>query len=68
MEEEDDDEGDYERLEAIKGYLFDTYRIQNDSAIMLEDFIADLDFVFAETQASESDERTLYQTMLNMPM
>ena len=59
-DDDDDDGGDQERLEAVKGYLFDTYRVQNDSGIMLEDFVADLDFVFSESQVSDNDERTLY--------
>ena len=70
IDDDDDDEGgDQERLEAVKGYLFDTYRVQNDSVIMLDDFIADLDFIFHQTRSDDaSDERTLYQTLLKMPM
>ena len=66
-EEDEDDGGDQKRREAVKGFLFDTYRVQNHTGIMLDDFVADLDFVFQEVCGSPSDERTLYQTLLNMP-
>ena len=67
-EEDDDDGGDQERLEAVKGFLFETYRVQNHVGIMLDDYVADLDFVFKEVATSQIDERTLYQTLLNMRM
>ena len=60
IDEEDDDGGDQERLEAIKGLLFDTYRVQNHQGIDLEEYVADLEFVFREVQKSEDDDRTLY--------
>ena len=54
-------------MEAIKGLLFDTYRVQNSQGIDLDHFLADLDFVFSQEQTASDDERTLYQTWLNMP-
>ena len=60
IDEEDDDGGDQERLEAVKGLLFDTYRVQNHQGIDLEEYVADLEFVFREVQKSEDDDRTLY--------
>ena len=50
-EEDDDDGGDQERLEDVKSLIFDTYRVQNSEGIDLEQFIADLDFVFREVAA-----------------
>ena len=48
--DDDDDGGDQERLEAVKGFLFDTYRVQNTEGIMLEEYIDDLNFLFNNKQ------------------
>ena len=55
-----------ERLDTVKSLLFDTYRIQNRQGLLLEDYIKDLEFVFSASRSSDSDERTLYHTILNM--
>ena len=46
IDEDDDDFGDSDRLEAVKTLLFNTYRIQNRAGMQLDDFIKDLDFIF----------------------
>ena len=65
-DEDDDDGGDQERLEEVKGMLFDTYRVQNRDCLALSDYISDLNFVFSETREDDEDQRNLYHTLLNM--
>jgi len=67
IDEDDDDLGDSDRLEAVKTLLFNTYRIQNRAGMQLEDFIRDLDFIF-KVQGSSSDGLcNLYHTLLKVP-
>ena len=42
FDEDDDEIGDQERLEALKGLLFDSYRIQNSQGISLNHYMNDL--------------------------
>ena len=65
-DEDSDDQSDESRLSSIKELIFDVYRVQNRDIMMLEDFIKDVNFVFAEKREGQEDERTLYQTMLKM--
>lgn len=65
-DEDEDEVLDEERLDAVKGLIFDTYRIQNRQGLMLHDFEYDLDFVFRERREDEDDRRNLYHTMLAM--
>ena len=67
FDDDEDEAGDWERLETVKTLLFDTYRVQNREGLDLDCFISDLDFIFKEQRSSDSDERTLYHTQLNMP-
>ena len=65
-DEDEDEVLDEERLDAVKGLLFDAYRIQNRQGLMLDDFEYDLEFIFRERSEGEEDNRTLYHTMLAM--
>ena len=68
MTDDDEDEVlDEDRLDAVKGLLFDAYRIQNRQGLMLADFERDLDFIFREKCEGEGDHRTLYHAVLGMP-
>lgn len=48
-DEDEDEIVDEKRLEDVKGMLFDTYRIQNQSGLHLDDFVGDLEFIFRST-------------------
>lgn len=66
-DEDEEEVLDEDRLDAVKGLIFDAYRIQNRQGLMLADFERDLDFIFREKCEGEDDQRTLYHTMLGMP-
>ena len=68
FEEDDDDIGDQERLESLKELLFETYRIQNNEGINLNEFISDFRFVYSSTRTSDTDFRTLYQTQFKIAL
>lgn len=68
IDDEDEEVGDSERLKAVKTLLFNTYRMQNKSGMLVEDFIRDLDFIFKGKNVSSSGGLlNLYHTLLNVP-
>ena len=48
------------RLSSIKELIFDVYRVQNRDCLMLDEFVNDVEFVFAQKRTHVEDERTLY--------
>ena len=64
--DDEDEIADEERLNSLKAMLFDTYCIQNIEALQVDDFVADLEFIFRTKRTSENDHSTLYHTLLNL--
>ena len=67
-DDDEDDGGDQERLDAVKGLIFDTYKIQNREGMDLEGFIDDLHAVFDRDRQGLPGHATLYQSLFKVPL